>query len=338
MSNPQTFYTVGGLDLSNIFQPLSLGSSALVTGYKFGNTGADLNSIFAAYPGSGTQASATGYKVGVNDLNTIFAKYEPYVPFSITSSNISNVTITSTTQNGYNIYTFKTTSEVGSKNVWSPGTCIINFSKNANISVILVGGGGGGGANENTFSGGGGGGGVFNLTTANVSTGVNYSLQVGSGGTKYVDGNQDGQSSTLSGGSINLSVNGGNQGVNATTSSNGAGGTSSNGGNGGNGGNPGSSGSNGSYNNYTTVYGSILNIGGGGGGGSKSITSSFIGYGYGGSNGTGGAAGNNSSTNLKPGVGFGAAGGGAPGNTTSGSSTAVGGQGHSGLVIIYIAN
>ena len=75
MSNPQTFYTVGGLDLSNIFQPLSLGSSALVTGYKFGNSHADLNTIFAAYPGSGPQASATGYKVGVNDLNTIFAKY-----------------------------------------------------------------------------------------------------------------------------------------------------------------------------------------------------------------------------------------------------------------------
>ena len=333
MSNPQTFYTVGGLDLSNIFQPLSLGSSALVTGYKFGNIGADLNTIFAAYPGSGPQASATGYTVGVNDLNTIFAKFN--LSFSITSSNISNVTITSTTQNGYNIYTFRTTSEVGIKNVWNPGTCTINFSKNANISVILVGGGGGGGVCSNTFSGGGGGGGVFNLTTSNVSTGVNYSLQVGSGGTQFINDNQNGQLSSLSGGSINLSGNGGNQGLNATTS-NGTGGSSSNGGNGGNGGNPGSKGSNGSYNNYTTGYGSILNIGGGGGGGSKSSNSSLIGYGYAGSNGTGGSAGNSSSTSPNSGVGIGAGGGGAPGITSTGSG--VGGAGHSGIVIIYIAN
>jgi hypothetical protein len=335
MSNPQTFYTVVGLDLSNIFQPLSLGSSASATGYNVNGYG-DLNTIFAAYLGSGTQASATGYKVGVNDLNTIFAPFN--LSFSISSSNISNVTVTSTTQNGYNIYTFTATSQVGDSQNWNPGTCTINFSKNANISVILVGGGGGGGDSKNEYSGGGGGGGVFNLTTANVSAGVNYSLQVGSGGSEYAAGNQNGQSSTLSGGSINLSVNGGNQGVNATTSSNGTGGTSSNGGNGGNGGHPGSSGSNGSYNNYTTDYGSTLNIGGGGGGGSKSSNSSFIGYGYAGTNGIGGAAGNSSSTFQHPGVGFGAAGGGAPGITISGGGGSTGGAGHSGLVIIYIAN
>jgi hypothetical protein len=112
------------------------------------------------------------------------------VPFTIIESNLSNITVTSTNQNGYIIYTFITSSEVDSSQYWSPGTCTINFSTNANISVILVGGGGGGGDAKDEFSGGGGGGGVFNLTTANVSVGVNYSLQVGSGGTRYVDGHQ----------------------------------------------------------------------------------------------------------------------------------------------------
>ena len=77
MSNPQTFYTVGGVDLSNIFLPYTSGTPALATGYKIPG-GADLSNIFAAWT-SGTQASATGYKVGLSDLNLIFA---PSVPFT----------------------------------------------------------------------------------------------------------------------------------------------------------------------------------------------------------------------------------------------------------------
>ena len=75
MSNPQTFYKVGGVDLSNIFQPLGQDlSSNVVTKYKV--NGADLNTIFAAYISSNPQTSATKYKVpGYGDLNTIFAKY-----------------------------------------------------------------------------------------------------------------------------------------------------------------------------------------------------------------------------------------------------------------------
>ena len=63
MSNPQTFYTVGGVDLSNIFQPYTSGTQASATGYKISG-GADFNTIFAPYT-SGTPASATGYKVGM---------------------------------------------------------------------------------------------------------------------------------------------------------------------------------------------------------------------------------------------------------------------------------
>ena len=82
MSNPQTFYTVGGVDLSNIFQHYTSGSQAPTTGYKIPN-GADLNTIFEAYT-SGAQASATGYKVGLSDLNLIFA---PSVPFTTTGTS-----------------------------------------------------------------------------------------------------------------------------------------------------------------------------------------------------------------------------------------------------------
>ena len=58
MSNPQTFYKVGGVDLSNIFLPLSLGSSASATGYNVNGYG-DLNTIFAAYTAGGPQALQT---------------------------------------------------------------------------------------------------------------------------------------------------------------------------------------------------------------------------------------------------------------------------------------
>jgi hypothetical protein len=331
MSNPSTYFLVEGTDLSSIFQPLSLGTSyGTNTGYKVGNQ--DFNDIFAKYTGSGTKANATGYNFNGNDLCDIFAKYQP---FSINVSKMANLSVTTTYQNGYNIYTFETVSQVN-LNIWNPGTCTITFSTNATISVILVGGGGAGGWGSNQYSGGGGGGGNFSLTTANVTTGTDYSLQVGSGGSKYINGYQHGQSSSLQGGSITLSVNGGNQGQNATKSSYGTGGTSSNGGSGGNGGNPGSDGSDGTNHNYTTDYGGTLEIGGGGGGGSVGNKSAKSG-GYGGNNGTGGIAG---ITNVKPnrnGSGAGAGGGGGPGsNPYGGSSTTSGGYGHSGIVIIYI--
>ena len=34
MSNPTTYYNVGGIDLSNIFQPYSSGALARATGYR----------------------------------------------------------------------------------------------------------------------------------------------------------------------------------------------------------------------------------------------------------------------------------------------------------------
>ena len=99
MSNPQTFYTVGGVDLSNIFQSYDpSGNKATATGYTVTGYG-DLNNIFSLYTSGGPQASATGYKVGINDLNTIFEKYNPIL-----------FTTTGTQQyvSGYYIITFTT--------------------------------------------------------------------------------------------------------------------------------------------------------------------------------------------------------------------------------------
>ena len=73
MSNPQTFYTVGGVDLSNIFQPILLGIPTNVL-TKYNLNSLDLNQIFAGIPSSfppGIQN--TGYNVsGVGDIGNIF--------------------------------------------------------------------------------------------------------------------------------------------------------------------------------------------------------------------------------------------------------------------------
>ena len=111
MSNPETYYLVGDLDLSSIFQPYntwtqqtnsgartwvsitsssdgtmlaavdyggfiytSTTSQANPTGYLLSN-GDDLNTIFAPYVG-GEQAITTGFQIASGaDLNTIFASF-----------------------------------------------------------------------------------------------------------------------------------------------------------------------------------------------------------------------------------------------------------------------
>jgi hypothetical protein len=140
MSNPQTFYKVGGVDLSNIFQPLSLGSqSGVLTKYNVPGYG-DLNSIFAVYT-SGTKATATGYTVtGYGDLNNIFAKYDLNIfPFNITGS--TNYT-TGTLSNNYNIVYFR------------PGTFTVTPLINLNIYQLFVVASGSTGIGRNGGNGG----------------------------------------------------------------------------------------------------------------------------------------------------------------------------------------
>ena len=183
MSNPITYYTIGSLDLSSIFQPISLGTAyPTATGYKTTN-GDDLNQIFAAYPGSGTKANTTGYKIsdGVNDLCDIFAKYDPYTPaiYSITnkSSNLGNNVIQNNGWTGIifsNFTTPNTTQTIA--------TCNITFNITKNIYILVIGGGGGGGAGNSGCAGGGGGGSSFVYTSFNIPANTTFNIQVASGG------------------------------------------------------------------------------------------------------------------------------------------------------------
>ena len=199
MSNPQTFYTVGGVDLSNIFQPHSGTSQALPTGYKIPPNGDDLNTIFLPYPGPpATQAPLTNYNVNGVDLNAIFS---PYIPSSYVITGTGNY---SQLISGYNVVTFI-----------NNGTIIFTTPSTIPFGYMIVGGGGSGGetTDQNTAAGGGGvGGGVNYASFANsitsLTSNVTYNITIGSGG---VNGN--GTNSTLD--SL-LSASGGTTGSNST--------------------------------------------------------------------------------------------------------------------------
>ena len=330
MSNPQTFYTVGGIDLSGIFQPLSLGTQyPYATGYKMPD-GKDLNEIFASKTSS-TITNNTGYKYDGNDLSTIFAPYDPIFTISITNQN-QYITYSNSTKSGYTVYQFETANPGDSFSIdYTTGTCNISFSENKLINFIFVGGGGGGGASLNGSAGGGGGGGDNNVVTGEtVLANTNYTLQVGSGGVTFVNAFQSGENSVFYGGALQIQGDGGFSGGNPPASQSGG----SGGGNGGNGGNGGSTPTNGDNGTpiLFTQYGDIISCGGGGGGGQDNTGN---GNGGGGNNGVGGLV-YDGTTLTKNGTGYGAGGGG--GATAGGISTNGGGYGASGLVILYWAN
>jgi hypothetical protein len=64
-------------DLSGIFQPIALGTpSSIITGFKVGSQ--DLNEIFADLSGGSSIGFDTGFIVpGYGDLRNIFAAYNP---------------------------------------------------------------------------------------------------------------------------------------------------------------------------------------------------------------------------------------------------------------------
>ena len=161
MSNPTTNYTVGGLDLSNIFQPLVQGSAiGYNTNYTVSGHG-DLSTIFAAYTGApGTQAPVTGYSVtGHGDLNAIFAK----MPLYIITGSLT-----------YTVYTYGGYTGI----VFTAGSGGITFFADILSNLIAVGGGGAGGPDGEA----GGGGGTVNLPNFNVITNTLYGISVGGGG------------------------------------------------------------------------------------------------------------------------------------------------------------
>ena len=337
-----TGITTNGVDLGNLFQPLTSTTTVPMTGY-YASNGKDLSKLFEPYSSGGTKVPTTGYTVVKDgdfvDLSDVFAKMPD---FAINVSNPYNLSYSSVVINGYTVYSFNVITQNTGTNV-SSGTATITFSRNSTISVLLAGGGGGGGFGKDAFSAGGGGGGSFSdVVTANVTTGNSYTVQVGIGGTLYINATQqNGGESSLKGVNVALVASGGTAGGNATTSSYGSAGTSINGGNGGTPGTSvGQTGGNGVYSSFLTEYGGTLNIGGGGGGGSANNNLIGTGGGYGGNNGIGGAGGIPVIVDTFPdanGKGYSAGGGGGPGLLNSDSSSG-GGYGTAGVVIIYFKN
>ena len=349
-----TGITTNGVDLGNLFQPLTSTTTVPMTGY-YASNGKDLSKLFEPYSSGGTKVPTTGYTVVKDgdfvDLSDVFAKMPD---FAINVSNPYNLSYSSVVINGYTVYSFNVITQNTGTNV-SSGTATITFSRNSTISVLLAGGGGGGGAGKDAFSAGGGAGGNFSdVSTANVIAGNTYTVQVGIGGSLYTDDItiKNGGESSLKGVNVALVASGGTAGLSSTASSYGSPGTSINGGNGGKASGVfdfdpktgalvcvGKPGINGVYSSFTTDYGEILNIGGGGGGGAvNSYGLSPDGAGYGGNNGIGGAGGTSDKyTNATQGTGYGAGGGGGSALLNS-DSTSGGGCGTAGVVIIYFKN
>jgi uncharacterized protein (TIGR02145 family) len=157
----------------------------------------------------------------------------------------------------------------------------------SSVKVELWGGGGAGGGAVGfawlvSLAGGGGGGGAYNTGIYNVSSGQQYSVTKGTGGTcsAGADGG-NGIASSFSGYSISLTANGGNGGKKGVAT-NGTGGT----------------GGTGYYNGGTGGSSSGNGAGGGGGAGN-------LGNGGDGSNSAAGTGGNGTSTSYKGGNGGG---------------------------------
>ena len=234
MSNPQTFYTVGVLDLSGIFQPYTSGNNA-VTGYKI-SSGQDLSGIFQPFI-SGNKAIPTNYFVynynnlGTKDLSDIFAPY----------NNLNYLTIIGGT------YISSIINGIQTKQILSGTSGTLTTSVNqSNLNFVIVGGG------ESTnveTSGGNGGGSVYG--TLNLLPGITYSFSIGESDIQTTFGCVDFNITANNGGGGGGSVTG--TGVSYNIGSGGSGGSYFNSG--------GSNGQNGTFiTNLNTYYG-----GGGGG-------------------------------------------------------------------------
>ena len=331
MSNPQTFYTVGGVDLSNIFQSYDpSGNKATATGYTVTGYG-DLNNIFTRYT-SGAQASATGYKVGLSDLNLIFA------PLIFTTTGGSIVTYTNSTY----VITFTTNGTMKFiSNVLIPTT----------VNYLFVGGGAGGGSGNGGGGGGGGAGGQVkyftNVFGSTPTTTLTFTVAVAP---PLVAGTPaDGNPTICSGtGITTITASGGLKGGNTTTGTGAVGGVgSSGGGNGGTGGDynssAGTQGTAGSTGSSHTINGITYWFGGGGAGGNNSTGSPAGGLGGGG--GSGGAGNGNNAVNPYTGpngisqtftsAGYNNSGGG--GSGCNGDRVNLNRAGSSGIVVVWFS-
>lgn len=220
------------------------------------------------------------------------------------------------------------------------------------IDLFMVGGGGGGGKAQTNYnsqkaSGGGGGGYTITYRKLAVANNASYNITVGAGGTEGVNGG-------ASAFGANITVSGGNAGVNAS----GSGTKPTNGGNGGSGGGAGvlsnsdygaggSDGANGENSNQSGYYGGTgqrfttrefndaagkLYAGGGGGGRYTSGLQPVISIGGAGGGGAGGWYHNTANNQPASAGGVNTGGGGGGGAAAGSGSYIAGGSGGSGIV------
>lgn len=336
-------------DLSDIFQPLNGGTSALVTGFLSNNN--DLNTIFLAATSGGPYIDFSTNFIAKNgqDLKLVFSPYLNYVTYSTTGNS------TTTTNNGYTFITYN--NMVGDASI-----NFINAPNNMIITCLVVGGGGAGGSSYfisystpraiTLETGGGGGGGEVVSETLTYNTSVkSIYITIGAGGTPTTTSSiYNGSSSSITYNSIQYTALGGNGGglYNDTSPYTTPGGAAiNNSGSGGNGGayinNSGTTiantnGTGSESTSYSSTYSSYsINgytlpyyISGGGSGGSTSTS-------YLQTTGSGGTGGYQSSSNIptpaNPGTYGGGGGGGSAGGNAGGVPIA-GANGGNGLVII----
>lgn len=201
-----TNYDVSGLDLSEIFYPLSSGgiSQTIPTGFKYWDVSSgefkDLIYLFASY-NSGSYANYTNYISGNygTDLSRIFQKIDNLPPI-YTISDTSGVNITQGQTGNYYWIIFdienpSLQASIPGGQSGIPGIAKIIFNQNVyDVNFIIIGGGGGGaGGNILSVAGAGGGSGattIINLLNVNINDFFN--LNVGFQGNGRSLGNQSG--------------------------------------------------------------------------------------------------------------------------------------------------
>ena len=261
----QTNFLSNGVDLYNLFVPLSTHQPGSTTSFNYYDTSSasykDLNTLFAPQtPPSTINYITTNFFSGTYDLGQIF-------------QNVYVVTGTYTTTSNPSYNTILT---------FSPGSATITFYFIGTIYCTATGAGGKGGNGSNNetfiltgFGGGGGGGGGTSITTITTSINQMFNINVSSSGgtSSYLQ-----NASTLS---YILEGFNGHNGTNATSITEGAGGIGGSG---------------------TTYLGINGTPGSGQSGGLGGTGGDDNGYGNGGNGGTGGgASGSSPPTNGSPG-------------------------------------
>jgi len=292
-------YYAQGVDLSQIFEPLTGVTTASSTGYD--DNGQDLNLFFAPLTGA-TKAPVTGFRVNSTDLNEFFEPLAALPTLTITRTSptgyYSKAGIT-----GYILYRFDSVKPEDPGASPAAFTITVNAAAGITGGMILVGGGGSGGNGSANSSGGGGGGGAALTAQMGLPQTAALLLTVGVGGLRP-DGKNDGNNASATGvtyQSYNMTAGGGYGGFSyfsttptpgyagvATESGAASGftsvvGLSETGGTGGQKSNPSTAGQTGTnswvYDNYATfttnipvavqtaIGATLQNVGGGGGGG-----------------------------------------------------------------------